>query len=199
VITPTHQGFSPNLIPLAKVGESLIASAQTRIEQGYRPTDKEWQLYGDVALYVLYYRYEGCFYKVVTDEEMSRTEMPFYPRFFSDWQQLFTNTPLVQQQQFIAEHMFALFFQIRRAFHFIFRAILGTSSAASVLRMAVWQSIFSHDMRRYQRSLYQRIHEVSTLILGESGTGKELVASAIGLARYIPFSTKTKTPRFVSD
>ena len=42
VITPTHQGFSPNLIPLANVGESLIASAQTRIEQGYRPTDKEW-------------------------------------------------------------------------------------------------------------------------------------------------------------
>ena len=66
VITPTHQGFSPNLIPLANVGESLIASAQTRIEQGYRPTDKEWQLYGDVALYVLYYRYEGHFYKVVT-------------------------------------------------------------------------------------------------------------------------------------
>lgn len=199
VITPTHQGFSPNLIPLANVGESLIASAQTRIEQGYRPTDKEWQLYGDVALYVLYYRYEGHFYKVVTDDEISRTEMPFYPRFLTDWRQLFANTPLVQQQQFIAEHMFALLFQIRRAFHFIFRAILGTSSAASSLRMAVWQSIFSHDMRRYQRSLYQRIHEVSTLILGESGTGKELVASAIGLARYIPFSTKTKTPRFESD
>jgi hypothetical protein len=103
------------------------------LKQGYRPTDKEWQLYGDVALYVLYYRYEGHFYKVVTDDEVSRTEMPFYPRFLTDWRQLFANTPLVQQQQFIAEHMFALLFQIRRAFHFIFRAILGTSSAASVI------------------------------------------------------------------
>ena len=131
MITPTHQGFSPNLIPLANVGESLIASAQTRIEQGYRPTDKEWQLYGDVALYVLYYRYEGHFYKVVTDDEISRTEMPFYPRFLTDWRQLFANTPLVQQQQFIAEHMFALLFQIRgvslylsRYFRDIFRRLV---------------------------------------------------------------------------
>jgi transcriptional regulator with PAS, ATPase and Fis domain len=93
--------------------------------------------------------------------------------------------------------MFALFFQIRRAFHFIFRAILGTSQAASNLRMAVWQSIFGYNIRRYHRSLYARMHEVSTLILGESGTGKELVASAIGLARYIPFNAKNQ--RFDGD
>ncbi len=197
VITPTHQGFSPNLVALAKVGEHLVQTAQQRLQQGYAPSEKEWQLYGDLALYSLYYRYEGSFYQVVTDDKLSHITMPFYPRFFKDWQSFFANTPLAQQQQFIAEHMFALFFQIRRAFHFIFRAILGTSAAASALRMAVWQSIFGHDVRRYQRSLYQRIHEVSTLILGESGTGKELVASAIGLARYIPFNANSQ--RFDSD
>lgn len=197
VITPSHQGFSPNLTALAQVGERLVQHAQQQLQQGYSPTEHEWQLYGDLALYTLYYRYEGAFFQVVTDEQASHVLMPFYAQFVRDWRNLFTDTPLAQQQQFIAEHMFALFFQIRRAFHFIFRAILGTSAAASTLRMAVWQSIFSHDMRRYQRSLYQRMHEVSTLILGESGTGKELVASAIGLARYIPFYAKNQ--RFSSD
>jgi transcriptional regulator with PAS, ATPase and Fis domain len=55
------------------------------------------------------------------------------------------------------------------------------------LRAAVWQSIFTHDMRRYRRVLYNRMGDFTTLIMGPSGTGKELVARAIGLSRYVPF------------
>ena len=84
-------------------------------------------------------------------------------------------------------HLFAAFFQIRRAFHYIFRNIVGDSAPVVRLRAAVWQSIFTRDMRRYRRSLYHRMGDVATLISGPSGTGKELVARAIGLARYIPF------------
>ncbi len=66
---------------------------------------------------------------------------------------------------------------------------MGASRPAARLRATVWQSIFTHDVQRYWRTLYDRMHDVTTLISGPSGTGKELVARAIGLARYIPFDS----------
>jgi len=55
------------------------------------------------------------------------------------------------------------------------------------LRAAIWQSVFTHDIRRYQRALFPRMNEFATLITGPSGTGKELVARSIALSRYVPF------------
>ena len=87
-------------------------------------------------------------------------------------------------------HISPGFFQIRRAFHHIFDYIVGESMPAARLRAAVWQSIFTHDLRRYHRSIYQHMSDISTLISGPSGTGKELVARAVGLSRYIPFDAE---------
>jgi transcriptional regulator with AAA-type ATPase domain len=89
----------------------------------------------------------------------------------------------------------AFFFQIRRAFHFTMRNILGGSLHAARLRAAVWQAIFTHDMRRYRRGLWQRMHDVPTLIVGPTGSGKELVAQAIGLSRHIPFESASQQLR----
>ena len=58
---------------------------------------------------------------------------------------------------------------------------------AARLRAMVWESIFTHDMRRYTRSLHRTMADVPTLISGPSGSGKELVARAIGLSGFIPF------------
>jgi DNA-binding NtrC family response regulator len=90
-----------------------------------------------------------------------------------------------------------LFFQVRRAFHFMLEYILGGSQPAAQLRATVWQAVFTRDMRRYRRALHDRMHDVTTLIVGPSGTGKELVARAIGLSRYIPFDPGAQ--RFVED
>lgn len=91
--------------------------------------------------------------------------------------------------------MFACFFQLRRAFHHIFRYIIGGSAPAVRLRATVWQSIFTHDMRCYRRALYDKMGDMTSLITGPSGTGKELVARAIGLSRYIPFDEKAQAFR----
>jgi len=64
---------------------------------------------------------------------------------------------------------------------------------AARLRAAVWQSVFTHDMRRYRRTLYARMGEFATLITGPSGTGKELVARAIADSRYVPFDDQRLT------
>ena len=87
-------------------------------------------------------------------------------------------------------HTFAWFRQIQRAFEITFRDIIGSSLPAARLRGAVWQSIFTHDMRRYRRTLYARMGEFATLITGPSGTGKELVARAIAESRYVPFDDR---------
>src|SRR5439155_23264654 len=55
---------------------------------------------------------------------------------------------------------------------------------------AIWQSVFTHDMRRYRRTLYERMGEFATLITGPSGTGKELAARAIAQSRYVPFDDR---------
>jgi len=99
----------------------------------------------------------------------------------------------VRDRRFGPPHVFACFFQIRRAFYHIFENIIGGSMPMAQLRAAVWQSIFSHDLRRYRRALYDRMADITCLVTGESGTGKELVARAIGLARYVPFDPQTES------
>jgi transcriptional regulator with PAS, ATPase and Fis domain len=61
------------------------------------------------------------------------------------------------------------------------------------LRASVWQSVFTHDMRRYRRTMYSRMAEFATLITGPSGTGKELAARAIAQSRYVPFDERNLT------
>jgi DNA-binding NtrC family response regulator len=92
-----------------------------------------------------------------------------------------------------APHLFACYYQILRAFYHTFANLVGRSAAIARLRAAVWESIFTHDLRRYFRVLYARMGDLTTLVTGGSGTGKELVARAIGLSRYIPFDPKSRT------
>ena len=86
-----------------------------------------------------------------------------------------------------AVRYFALFFQLRRGFYFIQRALAGDCESMRRLREALWNNLVSHDMRAFESSLWNRMEDFSTLLLGETGTGKGAVAAAIGRAGFIPY------------
>ncbi len=185
----------PNVERLAARASAIIDDAQTRLAAGTRGDAKELALYEDVALYALYDRFRPQLQAALQPamEGGASTKVAFWPEFKVAFDHYLAIPGLRFPNGYNPAHIFAGFFQIRRAFHHIFDFIVGESLPTARLRAAVWQSIFTHDLRRYRRSLYPRMSDISTLVSGPSGTGKELVARAVGLSRYIPFDEKKQS------
>lgn len=183
-------GFDPNLPPLRERVTQLTGELQRRLQLGCHASVEEIDLYRNLVLYLLWLRYEDAWWALFAHNTgTAYSPATFYPDFARDVKELLSPLP---ESKPATEHLFALGFQTRRAFHHIFRKIFGASPPAAHLRARVWRSIFSKDSRRYRAGLYNKMHDIPTLITGESGTGKELIARAIALSQYVPFDPRTR-------
>lgn len=88
--------------------------------------------------------------------------------------------------------IFALCYQVRRAYFFIFRELVGCSTCMQKLKEKLWNNVFTHNIDLYQKHLWDHMEDFSTLILGETGTGKGTAALAIGRSGHIPFDPDKK-------
>lgn len=168
---------------LARSRRLLEAGRSAYLQGGGSANDRE--RFQDLVFFCLYHQTNPAFDRLIDrahQEGHGRARVPFYAEFLEGYTRY-----LGEARPIEPPHLFACFFQIRRAFYHIFRFFIGSTPAAMRLRSAVWESIFTHDLNRYQRALYHRLGEVPTLITGPSGSGKEVVARAIGLSRYLPF------------
>ncbi|MHC4951121.1 MAG: sigma-54-dependent Fis family transcriptional regulator, partial [Planctomycetota bacterium] len=80
-----------------------------------------------------------------------------------------------------------MFYQIRRAFHFINKGLIGKSNCMQTMRVALWNNIFTYDIRDYERYMWDKMEDFSTLLTGPTGSGKGAAAAAIGKSGFIPY------------
>ena len=201
---------NPNFGRLLESAEALLQRARTRLDElgtGSVVADDELELYENAAIFTLYHRWYDELSELARAAELAPAgegpgdegaaehgvvDVPWYPRFRDEARDALRPGGRRLPLDLEPAHLLALFFQVARAFRQIHSHILGTSAAAVCLRAAVWQSIFTHDIRRYQRSVYRHMRDLATLVTGPSGTGKELVARAVGLSGYLAFDEKRR-------
>jgi len=197
--SPVDQPERPraNVWRIAGRLEILTKQLHDRLRSGVAAREHELVLYENAVLRHLYQRFYPKFYDA-TFGAASRLpgRWQFYREFLAEWRHFFDPSLRLPSGHELLDdpgHTFACFRQIQRAFDQILRDIIGGSLAAARLRASVWQSIFTHDMPRYRRTLYARMGEFATLITGPSGTGKELAAHAIAQSRYLAFDDRSLT------
>jgi hypothetical protein len=181
---PVDQPERPraNVWRIVKRLEPLAEQLRTRLATARH---EDTGLYEDGVLHLLYQRY----YSRIAEAGASPGRWRFYEEFLADWGHFFPQGVALAERHDPC-HSFACFRQIQRAFDRILSDIIGSSIPAAQLRASIWQSIFSHDMRRYRRLLFERMGDFATLITGPSGTGKELAARAIAESPYVPFDDR---------
>ncbi|RYH60391.1 MAG: sigma-54-dependent Fis family transcriptional regulator [Alcaligenaceae bacterium] len=139
-----------------------------------------------VLLFDTYERFRTVLDQLVV-EQLARGDSPCPVPFAREVLSLLKQRGLPEEE---ALRTFAIFFQIRRAHHFIAHGLVGASRCMREFRRHLWDNVFTHDIRVYERCLWDRMEDFSTLLLGETGTGKGTAAAAIGRSAFIPFDER---------
>jgi DNA-binding NtrC family response regulator len=148
--------------------------------------EKDRQLLKDVFLLQIYIRFLPDFDELIRNQlSLGETpaDVPFAEHVISE----------IKSRGFSKQESlryFAVLYQLRRALYFISHSLVGDSPSMRQLRLALWNNVFTNDVRTYDRLLWNRMEDFSTILLGETGTGKGSAAAAIGRSGFIPFDRK---------
>jgi hypothetical protein len=192
-LDPDLLSEAPNVGSLTARATSLVEALSQRVDASTKIEESERMLYGDLVLCTIYHELRVRMQRAV--QSCAGTGSPELRQLWRDFVRRAEQLELLRiggvERRELAP-LFAILIQICRAFTHIFRWIHGRSKPAVALRAAVWQSIFSHDMRRYRRAYCTDAHEraFTTLITGPSGLGQ-----GARRARDRPFAaTSRSTP-----
>ena len=150
---------------------------------------KDRRLIENSFLYDFFNRFIDSFDKHILDQiEAGKTSLkvPFTGKAFAYLSRRgFENTDI--------KRYFEVVYQLRRAYFFIDRSLVGRSPGMREVRRKLWNNVFTQDIEFYNAYLWDRMEDFSTLILGDTGTGKGTAAAAIGRSGFIPFDEKQET------
>ena len=149
----------------------------------HRYSGKDRELVENSLLFEFFHRYMEQFDQLILDQiDAGKTSLtvPFASEAFSSLQEKGFRRDDIRRY-------FEVVYQLRRAFFFIDRNLVGRSRGMQKVRRALWNNVFTHDLNLYNTYLWDRMEDFSTLILGETGTGKGTAAAAIGRSGFIPF------------
>jgi DNA-binding NtrC family response regulator len=165
---------------------SLKMAGREKLD-AYSGTDRE--MLTAAYLFDIFHRFVAHLDGHITDQIRAGAR-PLKVAFAGDMLRLFIERGFSEEE---AVQFLALCFQIRRAYFFIDRGLVGRSPCMKKLRESLWNNVFTCDLNFFRDHLWNRMEDFSTLILGETGTGKGAAANAIGSSGFIPFDRERKT------
>lgn len=186
----------PQTASRKKRTEAFVAAVNAKISELEKANkaslnafrDQERQLMERVFMVELFYRFKDKFDDLI-NQQLTAGSVPVKIPFFNDALAAATHRGLGDEA---FRRYLALGFQIRRAFYFIDRNLVGNSPCMKLLRWNLWNNVFTHSIDLYDRYLRDRMEDFSTLLLGETGTGKGTAAQAIGRSGFIPLDRRRK-------
>jgi DNA-binding NtrC family response regulator len=134
-------------------------------------------------LFEIYHRFAAALDELIS-RQIQVGDSPCPVRFATEALDLFRRRGFTEEE---ALRFFGIFYQLRRGFYFISKGLVGQSPCMEELRRRLWSNLFTHDVRWYDRYLWNRMEDFSTMLLGETGSGKGTAAAAIGRSGFIPY------------
>lgn len=182
---PLGAGVDKAIEAVAQRAKNLIQEGKGDLRGYGSVSDRELVRSG--FLFDLFYRYLGEFDELIT-RQLESKEKPCPVPFANKVLQEMKDRGFAHKESL---HYLAFMYQLRRAFFFIFKGLVGQNPSMEDLRCRLWNNIFTFDSHLYETYLWDRMEDFSTILLGETGTGKGTAAAALGRSGYIPFNEKT--------